>query len=108
MFNGILVLMRSRLYENNLNNSLSKGSLVTLLLLASSTTPSSCCFNICGYHFFVNQCNVPKTFIMIFGMLHNVASSFTSVFFCTSLGDPNCVDCWVSSLGEPIGFSTIV
>ncbi len=41
-------------------------------------------------------------------MLHNVASSFTSVFFCTSLGDPNCVDCWVSSLGEPIGFSTIV
>jgi hypothetical protein len=39
VFNGILVLMRSRLYENNLNNSLSKGSLVTLLLLASFAAP---------------------------------------------------------------------
>jgi hypothetical protein len=33
VFSGILVLMHSRLYENNLNNSLSKGSMVTLLLL---------------------------------------------------------------------------
>jgi hypothetical protein len=45
---------------------------------------------------------------MISGVLNNVASSFTSVFSYTSLGDPNCVDCWVPSLGELIGFSTIV
>jgi hypothetical protein len=69
-FREILVLRRSRLLKNNLNNFLLKISLVVLLLLVSSVASSFDHFlGICDHPSFMIQLNISKTLIVAFGVL---------------------------------------
>jgi hypothetical protein len=61
-FREILVLMRSRLWKNNLNNFLLETSLAMLLLLASSIASSfEHVLTICDHTSSVPELNISKT-----------------------------------------------
>lgn len=108
-FKGILVLMHSGLWKNNLNIFLPKASLVVSLLLVSFVTSfSNQFFGICGHPFSMTQSSVSNTFTITFWVLNNVLTFPSSSSSCVLFGVPVVVDCWISSLGEPFVFSTVV
>jgi hypothetical protein len=86
-FKEILVLMRSRLLKNNLNNFFLEILLVMLLLLASSVTSYFDRFlGICNHPSFVIHLNILKTLIVVFGVLGSfqqyINIPFITFFLC--------------------------
>jgi hypothetical protein len=66
-----LMLINSVLHENNLNCSPFKGSFLSSSFLAYvNGLPLAHSFGTCGHPSFISQLNVPKTFLVTFGVFN--------------------------------------
>ncbi len=66
-----LMLINSMFHENNLNCSLSKGSFLSSSFLAYVTSlPLAHSFHTSGHPSFISQLNVPKAFLVTFGVFN--------------------------------------
>jgi hypothetical protein len=73
-----------------------------LILLASSVASSfNYILGICGHPSSLTQSNVPKTLVVVCGIISNASTFPSSHSFCASFGVLVLVDYQVFSLGEP-------